>query len=199
MPIAFRRAIKDFTRDHPEHPPPKASLSVQSNLIVDVNQTRCMCDTARYLTNLPCLDIAGSCAHASVTSCPCSEVRRSNLEQVGTVFVVEYVVFMGSIQRQTSPFSDSAFNNPRLNGLLSRRVAPPGHNRLQDNHISKQGKTMPAIGTFISEAAIIGFFTACSKLGIAESSRSLQRKGCYSILSKQMLTLHKLSRSVSGG
>ena len=72
--------------------------------------------------------------------------------------------------------------------------------RLEDNRIAKDHKTMPTIGTLISEAAIIDLFTACSKPGIAESSRSLQRKGCYSsVLSKQMLTPHKLSRSVSGG
>ena len=72
---------------------------------------------------------------------------------------------------------------------------------LEDNRIGKKGKTMPAIGTFISEVAISGLFTACSKLGIAESSRSLQRKGCYSsVLSRQMLTPHKLYiGSVSGG
>ena len=71
---------------------------------------------------------------------------------------------------------------------------------LGDNRTDKRSKTIPAIGTFIFEAAILGLFTACSKAGIAKSSRSLQRKGCYSsILSKQLLTPYKLTRSVSGG
>lgn len=59
--------------------------------------------------------------------------------------------------------------------------------KLEDNLNGKQSKKMQAIGTFMFEAAILGLITACSEVNIAQSSRSLQRKECYSnILVKQI-------------
>ena len=63
-------------------------------------------------------------------------------------------------------------------------VYPPGGLPLgaliksEDNHIGKQSKKMPATGTFVFEAIILGLITACSAVNIAKSSRSLQRKEC---------------------